>query len=178
VSRVYLRPDYDQVDKAKTKRLAIATQPPPEDSRQLGELWGLIARRYVNQKRNFLAKAHLVESAEKFERSRFCTDGLEGVLWLRPREVREQETKVQLGVVAQLLRCADGERIWEAEAKGTWPQNDETLRALTEQYVAELGPKVRPFAAGSFHLLKATLDRLPDPVLSDDDVSEKIELQE
>ena len=42
----------------------------------------------------------------------------------------------------------------------------------------ELGPEVEPYVAPSWRLLQATLDTLPRPVLTDEDVIEKIELGE
>ena len=59
VKNSFTRPDYEQVDKARVKRLAVVTQPHPDGKPALSELWSLIARQYVNQNRDFLVKSNL-----------------------------------------------------------------------------------------------------------------------
>ncbi|HSP79127.1 MAG TPA: MXAN_6521/LA_1396 family lipoprotein, partial [Myxococcaceae bacterium] len=113
-----IRPDYEAVDKHQVKRLAVLTQPLPEGQRSLGELWSLIARRYVNQNRNFIAKAHLAlpGQPEDLTFRALCAgvgleedvENLEGILWLVPNVERAGEG-VQAAVIARLLRCSDGE---------------------------------------------------------------------
>jgi probable lipoprotein (TIGR04455 family) len=178
VKSTRLRADYDAVDKHRVKRLVVLTQPLPAEDEQLGELWSLMARRYVNQKRNFLAKENLARDGEPvFQPKGLCQDGIEGVLWLRP-ELRQVGKGVEAQVRARLFRCGDFEEVWAADAGGSWDSADKHLQEVTAQYVAEFGPRVEPFVAPTFRLLKATLDTLPNPELGEDDISEKIELDE
>ena len=65
-----------------------------------------------------------------------------------------------------------------ASAGGSFPSADPKLAQVTEEYVTELSAEVRPYVAVAFNLLRPLLDTLPDPVLTDDDISEKIELGE
>ncbi len=171
----WVRPDYDRFDKRETLRLVVVTAPLPAGSAQVGALWSLLARRYTNQKRDFIAKRHL--AAESLPED-LCDDEVEGVLHLVPK-VRRAGGGVEASVKATLTRCRDGELVWKAEAAGSWPSEDPVLKQVTEDYVRELGEEVRPFVGPSFHLLKAVLDTLPRPELTDDeDVMEKIELEE
>jgi probable lipoprotein (TIGR04455 family) len=178
-----LRPDYATVDRHQVKRLAVLTQPLPEGQQQLGELWSLLARRYVNQNRDFIAKAHLALPGQPEDATfrALCALGdagnIEGLLWLAPT-VERAGKGVQAAVHARLLRCADGEEIWAAEAGGSWASDDARYRELTAQYAQELGPEVAPHVGPTFRLLKATLDTLPNPLLTEVDVEEKIELGE
>ncbi len=171
-----LRADYDAVDKLKTKRLVVVTQPLPDGQAKAGELFSLVARRYVNQKRNFLVKRQ-VSQAEPFQPAALCGDGAEGVLWLEPEVTRVGEG-VEAKVKARLLRCTDGQEVWAADAGGSFACADDRLKQVTTDYAAELGPEVALYVPVAFNLLRPTLDTLPDPVLTDDDVSEKIELGE
>jgi probable lipoprotein (TIGR04455 family) len=175
-----VRPDYETVDKHQVKRLAVVTQPLPDGKPEVGELWSLIGRRYVNQNRDFIAKANLAlaENVNGTALSGLCVDGIEGVLWLSPEQVKLTGQGVEAGVKSQLLRCSDGEEIWAAEAAGSWSSEDDRYRELTAQYTSELGPEVGPYVAPSFRLLSATLDTLPNPQLTDEDIEEKIELGE
>ncbi len=174
-----VRPDYETVDKTQVKRLAVVTQPLPEGKQEIGELWSLIARRYVNQNRDFIAKANLAIAGPPEDTSHkgLCVEGIEGILWLSP-DVKRSGKGVESAVKAQLLRCRDGQEVWAAEAAGSWPSEDERYKELTAQYTSELGDGVAPYVGPTFRLLSATLDTLPRPQLNDADVEEKIELGE
>ena len=171
----WVRPDYDRFDKRETLRLVVVTAPLPAGSAKVGELWSLLARRYTNQKRDFIAKRHL--AAESLPED-LCDGEVEGILHLAP-EVRPEGDGMEASVKATLKRCRDGELVWRAEAAGSWPSEDPVLKQVTEDYVQELGEEVRPYVGPSFHLLKAVLDTLPRPELAEEeDVMEKIELGE
>ncbi|QRK09771.1 MXAN_6521/LA_1396 family lipoprotein [Archangium violaceum] len=174
-----VRPDYEAVDKTQVKRLVVVTQPLPDGKKEVGELWSLIARRYVNQNRDFIAKANVAldGNPEDISFKGLCVEDLEGVLWLAP-DVKRTGKGVESSVKAQLLRCRDGQEVWAAEAAGSWPSEDERYKELSVQYTSELGPEVTPYVAPSFRLLSATLNTLPRPTLNEAEVEEKIELGE
>lgn len=175
MSRV--RDDYAAVDQQRTKRLVVVTSPSPNRDPLLGELWAVLARRYVNQNRDFIAKESRVEEG-RFEPRSACTDGIEGVLHLEPREATLKEKGAEVGVFAQLVRCPEGEEIWAAESGGSWGSDSDLFASQRAQYESELGQEIGPWVVPSFQLLKATLETLPNPVLDDEDVIEKIELGE
>jgi probable lipoprotein (TIGR04455 family) len=174
-----VRPDYETVDKTQVKRLVVVTQPLPDGKKEVGELWSLVARRYVNQNRDFIAKANVALDGNPEDTSfkGLCVENLEGVLWLSP-DVKRTGNGVEAAVKAQLLRCRDGQEVWAAEAAGSWPSEDDRYKELTAQYTSELGPEVSPYVGPTFRLLSATLDTLPRPQLNDEEVTEKIELGE
>ena len=173
------RPDYETVDKVQVKRLVVVTQPLPDGKQEVGELWSLIARRYVNQNRDFIARSNLAVTGTPEDTSfkGLCVENLEGVLWLSPQVTRSGKG-VEAAVKAQLLRCRDGQEVWAAEAAGSWPSEDDRYKEITAQYTSELGPEVTPYVAPTFRLLSITLDTLPRPQLNDAEVEEKIELGE
>jgi probable lipoprotein (TIGR04455 family) len=172
VKNVRLREDYDAVDKKETVRLAVVTAPLTEGGEQTGLLYSRIARRYANHHRDFLAKT---ETASIAVPANLCGEGIEGVLHLIPGLKRVGES-VTASVQAQLYRCRDQEEVWSARAGGTWPSADPTVTQVIAQYSEELGKEVEPYVAPVFHLLRALLEELPRPILSDTDVIEKIEL--
>lgn len=179
-----VREDYDAVDRQQTKRLLVSVAPAPANEEKVRELWRVLARRYVNQKRDFLVRERPeetlgAEATAGFDPLSLCaaSENLEGVLHLEPAVKREGDG-VEGSVLARLLRCRDGQEVWAALAEASFDSKDEDLAALTEQYVEELGAEVEPYVAPSFHLLKAALDTLPRPVLSEEDIDEKIELGE
>jgi probable lipoprotein (TIGR04455 family) len=179
VKNSFTRPDYEQVDKQRVKRLAVVTAPLPDGKQPVGELWSLIARQYVNQNRDFLVKSNvaLPERMDDAALKGLCVEGIEGVLLLVP-QVKLNQGGADVAVRARLMRCADGEDVWHAEAAGGWDSQDEKFHERTAQYVKELGPEVEPYVVPSYKLLQATLNALPNPQLNDQDIDEKIELGE
>jgi probable lipoprotein (TIGR04455 family) len=179
VKTSFTRPDYEQVDRERVKRLVVVTQPLPDGQQAVGELWSLIARQYVNQNRDFLVKSNLAlpEPATAASLRALCVDGLEGVLLLVP-QVKVDQDGADTAVRARLMRCSDSEDVWSAEASGRWDSRDEKFRERTAQYVQQLGPEVEPYVVPTYKLLQATLNTLPNPKLNDQDIDEKIELGE
>ena len=175
VQRSNVRPDYDAVDRTRIFRLVVLTAPLPGADPSVGTLWSLIARRYVNQHRDFIVRRHVVAQTVSTDA---CGEGDEGILRLLPA-VSRRGGEVTASVVATLWRCSDRQTIWEAEARGAWPEHDPNVRELTSRYVEELGEGVGPYVPTTFHLLRETLDTLPRPKLvRDEDVMDKIELGE
>jgi probable lipoprotein (TIGR04455 family) len=188
-----LEPDYAAVDRAHVKRLTVVTSvarsfpfPSKGPLDDVLGLWSLMARRYVNQKRDtFIAKRDLVghptehwEAFDVFSPKAVCAEDIEGVLWLDPK-FKRAANGVEAEVRAQLVRCGDGAVIWEAQGAGSWPSEDEHLKETTAQYVRKFGPEVGPYVAPTFHLLKAVLDTLPVPAeLTDEEKDEKISLDD
>jgi probable lipoprotein (TIGR04455 family) len=179
VKNSFTRPDYEQVDKGRVKRLAVVTQPLPAGQQPLGEMWSLIARQYVNQNRDFLVKSNLAlpEPPTPESLKAQCVEGIEGVLLLSP-QVSPTKGGADVAVRARLMRCVDGEDVWSAEAAGSWDSSDEKFRERAAQYVQQFGPEVEPYVVPTYKLLQATLDTLPKPQLNDQDIDEKIELGE
>lgn len=179
-----VREDYETEDRQRTKRLLVSVAPAPAGDEQVRELWRVIARRYVNQKRDFIVRERpeetlQAEAAANFSPLSLCpsSENLEGVLHLEP-DVKREGGGVEGSVMARLLRCRDGEEVWAARAEASFPSDDEDLKEVTTQYVDEFGEALGPYVAPSFRLLKAALDTLPRPELSESDVDEKIELGE
>ncbi len=166
--------DFERVDKHRIRRLVVVTQPLPEGKEKVGELFSLVARRYVNQKRDFLVKESLAADGD-FKLAERCVEGIEGVLWLLPR-VRTQSGGVEAELEAKLYRCPDGHEVWSAESGGSFPTSSEALADVTRLYAQELGEEVAWYVPAAFDLLRPTLDTLPNPVLTEADREEKIEL--
>lgn len=174
VKHVQTVPDWKTVDALRVKRLVVVTAPLPGGDEAVGKMWSRIARRHANQRRDFIAKEEKALPALESPTS-LCGEGLEGVLWLRPW-MEKRGSGVEAKVDASLVRCVDGQVSWRAEAAGSWPSEDADLAETVKGLVSDFGEGVAPWAAPSFRLLKATLDTLPNPVLEEKDVDEKIEL--
>lgn len=169
-----IRPDYDLVDRQQTKRLVVVVEPAPEGNAKVGDLWSVIARRYVNQKRQFIAKESRALSVPGgFDPKSQCGEGIEGVLWILPH-IEKRGEGFEEQAKGLLIRCTDGQEVWYAEAGGSWPSVDPHLKEVTANYVTEMGADVEPYVAPAMNILRPMLDTLPDPVLNEQDKDEKV----
>lgn len=171
-----LRDDWAQTDQKTVRRLAVLVQPLPDGNQKAGEAFARIARRYVNQKRDFLVKKEVVQ-AEPVLLSAVCggEDAIEGVLILRP-VFKPVGDGFEASLVGALARCSDGREAWAVEAGGSFPSKDSGLVEVTQVYVQEFGPEVERYVPPALNLLRPALDTLPQPVLTEADVEEKLTL--
>ncbi len=173
VKRSHVREDYEAEDRHKVKRLLVLVEPLPDGKQKVGEAWARLARRYVNQKRDFIVSADEARATSP-TLGELCTGNLEGVLWLKP-DVKAKGDGVEASVDASLLRCRDGQEVWSAWAGGSFKSNDPLLVEVAAVYGREFGDEVTPYIAPAMNLLRPTLDTLPQPELTDADKDEKIE---
>ena len=169
----YLRSDYPKVDRFKVKRLKVTVAPLPGQRKDLGKLWVEITSTHISQKKNFLLKQTTSLKAAGTLRDH-CQKGIEGWLHFQPQVAQKGES-VEASVVATLVRCRDGKKVWSTKAKGTWASKDDHLKVLTKSYVEKLGKPVEPFVAPSCRLLFVVVENLPNPKLSEEDLLEKIQ---
>ncbi len=176
VKSARIRDDWAQEDQKTVKRLAVVVQPLPNGNQKAGEAFARIARRYVNQKRDFLVKKEVVQ-AQAPKLAELCggEEVIEGVLFLKPSlEVMAGGFEAELD--GALARCSDGREAWTGKAAGSFPSKDKGLVEVTAIYVQELGPEVEPYVAPALNLLRPLLDTLPQPVLNETDLDEKLTL--
>lgn len=171
-----VRDDWPQEDQKTVRRLAVVVQPLPDGQAKAGELFARIARRYVNQKRDFLVKKELSQ-AEPVKLADVCggEDAIEGVLFLRPVLVQKGDG-FEASLTGALARCKDGREAWTVDAGSSFSIKDAGLVEVTGVYVRELGPEVEKYVPTALNLLRPALDTLPQPVLTEDDVTEKLSL--
>lgn len=171
-----LRPDWPQEDQRRVRRLAVVVEPLLGHSAKVGELMARVARRYVNLKRDFLVKREIVAQTP-VQPSELCggDDAIEGVLLLQVTLTR-QKAGFEAQLHGALLRCGDARQAWSVTAGGSFASKDERLTEVTQVYVREVGPEVEPYVALTLNLLRPALDTLPQPVLTEDDVNEKLSL--
>ena len=171
-----LRPDWPQEDQRTVKRLAVVVEPLPDGNPKAAEMIARVARRYVNLKRDFLVKREVfADKAASLAQVCGGDDAIEGALILHITMLKRGEG-YESELTGSLQRCSDGREAWSAKAGGSFPSKDERLTEVTQVYVRELGPEVEPYVAPAMNLLRPALDTLPQPVLTEDDVNEKLSL--
>ncbi len=176
VKQAHVRDDWETAHRDQVKRLFILVQPLPDGKGAVGEMWAAIAARHVDLKREFIIKElkALPEDSQD-PLAAACGGGdVEAVLHLRPQVVRSG-SGAEASLDATLRRCADGLELWRASSAGAWGMKDKKLTETIAGYTREFGPEVEPYVVASWHLLRSTLDTLPEPLLSEEDQLEKIE---
>ena len=103
-------------DAPRVKRLAVVVQSLPDGKEKAGEAWARVARRYVNQKRDFLVKKEIAQPGA-LDLTTVCggEDAIEGVLLLNPTLVAKGDG-FEVDVTGALQRCGDGREAWKGQA--------------------------------------------------------------
>lgn len=167
----WVREDYAAQDQSQVKHLALQVRGLPAEQQRL---WYLMARRYINQHRNFILRP--AELAHEATLGVACA-GQEGVLGLDVAQALKG-SDVALQVQGRIQRCRDGQEVWTGSVQGAWSSDEATVAELKAHYVKELGEAIAPFVAPAFLAIKALVATLPQPVITGDDEMEKIELGE
>ncbi|MGV3621847.1 MAG: MXAN_6521/LA_1396 family lipoprotein [Archangium sp.] len=176
VKSARIRDDWSQGDDKTVKRLAVVVSPLPDGKESVGKAWAAVARRYVNQKRDFLVKKEVAAHPSP-ELKDVCggEDNIEGVLWLKPA-LTAKGSGFEVEVLGALSRCSDGREAWSGTAAGSFASKDPLLVEVTNIYVQEFGAEVTPYVPPALNVLRPLLDTLPQPVLTEEDKDEKITL--
>lgn len=167
----WVRDDYAAQDQGQVKHLSLQVRGVPADQQRM---WYLMARRYINQHRNFILRP--AELAHDATLGVACA-GQEGALGLEVAQSVDG-SDVALKVQGRIQRCRDGQDVWKGDVKGEWSSDDPTVAELKSHYIKELGEAIGPFVAPAFLAIKALVATLPQPVLTGDEEMEKIELGE
>ena len=171
VHAVYQQPGYDGHHNDAIKRIAVVGWASPAYP-NLNEVLSRVTTDLIKLRKNYL-----VHSSGATPRSwtEMCAK-LDGVLMVRALNVQAADGSINLTLAAELFRCTDGALAWRAEGEKRNRSRDEDLTNLTGSYHADLGAAADTYAAPAFALIQQLIESLPDPVLNDEDVTEKIEL--
>jgi probable lipoprotein (TIGR04455 family) len=172
VRNVYEQPGYSHDGDTSIKRIGVTAWAPAEN-KGLSDTLAAVATDLVKLRKNYL-----VYDTQPTTRSfaEMCKDKIEGVLVARTLGVKKEGGDVNLNVALELYRCKDGALVWRADGAEAVDSKDSDLEKLTSNYSSSVGEPAKTYAAPAFSLLQQLVAELPDPVLTDADISEKIEL--
>jgi probable lipoprotein (TIGR04455 family) len=187
----YLAKGYGTLDTKMVKRIAIAGWTP----KNMPEVDELLVE--VSSDRLALKTNYMIYRGQKVKRSwsELCevkapapsqdeedddeeidpeTLDVEGVLLVRLLDA-ENVDKVYLHLSAELYDCGSGAVVWRARGEDRLASDNEDLAALTKGYLGNVGASVKPFVVPVFLVLRDLFNAIPNPVLNESDVLEKIE---
>ena len=173
VHQVYQQPSYDVHGPAPIKRIAVAGWA-PQDANGLGDVVSQVATDLIKLRKNYLVRN---TQALKQSWSELCGgEKIEGVFLVRVMDSAPGGGQVFMRLQAELYRCQDGALLWQAEADGKENSSNADLASLIGNYQKSAGPAATVYAAPAFVLLQQIIKLLPDPVLNESDIDEKIEI--
>ncbi len=182
VRYIYLKPDYERNEKDRVKRIVVLLRPgrqmrPPGAQAVIP----VVAREYVSVQRDYILFPEKSVKGAAPEVKAVCAanEKLNGVLFLNILEVAEQSGRVELEVGATLEDCREPHGVvWKGIARNRYDSADPDLKTVIESYGNRLGKDVLPYAAPAYLLVRALLEELPNPRLTEDEKLEKIEVME
>lgn len=150
----------------------------PENNSGLGPLVARIAMDIIKLRKNYLVHGNKAMKGNTMDKDRFAgCGGIDGVLVFTVTHVSLREGKADLVITGELYRCSSRELVWRAEGKAVRPSMDPNLVELTKVYETSYGSEAAQYAAPAFGIIQDIVETLPDPVLSDEEVLKKIEME-
>ena len=171
LGHTYVAPGYSSTSADAVKRITVAAWA-PESQAGAASVIARIAADFVKLRKNYIVP----ESAALKGWEEGCKENRDGVLSVRVLKSEVEKEDVALTVAVELFRCRDGALLWRAEGKGDGKSNDENLKEMVASYARDVDPAATQFAAPAFVVLQDVLNAMPDVVLNDAEVEEKIEL--
>jgi probable lipoprotein (TIGR04455 family) len=171
VKHTYVSAGYNPASSQAVKKIAVATWAWPEQSGYAGVL-AAVVRDVVKLRSNYLLYS-AAPAVHVFTEA--CSSSVQGVLWVRAQEVLPGPQHTQVKLFLELYACDTGALLWRTQASREVSVHQPHLKNMVQQYVDECGPQASQVAAAFFVLIQEAVRVLPNPVLSDEDMMEKIE---
>jgi probable lipoprotein (TIGR04455 family) len=180
--QVYDMRGYSLLGPDTVKHVAVLAWAPPT-APKLAELLAREAGDVVKLRRDYLVHKVGVMERSWTEACRLPEGegtpalDLQGIIAIRLLDVTEDAGAVDMRLAMELYRCKDGALVWRADATAKVASADADLKELVRTYVQSIGDVAQKYASPTFVLIKALVEVLPNPVLTDDEVGQKIELE-
>jgi probable lipoprotein (TIGR04455 family) len=154
------------------KRIVIISQASPQNK----ELTGLVSamtRDVIKTNRNYLVYGILSTGRNVAE----ACKSRDGVLEMRVDRADAVGERVDLEITGELRRCSDNSVVWRATARSSGKSRNRSLENLIRSYVEEHGSQAEVYAAPAFNIIEDIVEAMPNPVLTEDELLEKIDLE-
>jgi probable lipoprotein (TIGR04455 family) len=154
------------------KRIVIISQASPQNK----ELTGLVSamiRDVIKTNRNYLVYGILSTGRNVAE----ACKSRDGVLEMRVDRADAVGERVDLEITGELRRCSDSSVVWRATARSSGKSRNRSLENLIRSYVEEHGKQAEVYAAPAFNIIEDIVEAMPNPVLTEDELLEKIDLE-
>jgi probable lipoprotein (TIGR04455 family) len=154
------------------KRIVIVSKPSPGNG-DLAGLIGAITRDVIKTNRNYLVYG-IVSTDQDAEEACHIRDGLLNMSLERADAAGEH---IDLQITGELRRCSDKAVVWSATARASARSRNRSLKNLIQDYVEQYGREAEIYAAPAFNVIEDLIEAMPNPALTEDEMMEKIELE-
>jgi len=172
VRRQYILKDYTRNPGQMVKRIVIISKPSPQE-KDLAGLVSAMTRDLLKTNRNYLVYGTLSTEREVAEACK-TRDGVLKMWVDRADAVGEH---IDLEITGELRRCSDNAVVWSATARNSGKSRNRSLKNLVQSYVQEYGNQAEVYAAPAFNIIEDLVETMPNPELTEDELMEKIDLE-
>ena len=172
VRRQFLVEGYKKNPGQMIKRIVIISEPSPQNE-DLAGLISAMTRDLIKTNRNYLVYGTLSTEREVAE----ACKTRDGVLKMWVRRADAVGEHIDLEITGELRRCFDHSVVWSATARASGKSRNRSLKNLVQNYVEEYGHQAEVYAAPAFNVIEDIVEAMPNPELTEDELIEKIDLE-
>jgi probable lipoprotein (TIGR04455 family) len=172
VRRQFILKDYTKNPGQMVKRIVIISEPSPQN-KNLAGLIRAMTRDLIKTNRNYLVYGTLSTDREVAE----ACKTRDGVLKMRVGRADAVGEHIDLEITGELRRCSDNSAVWSATARNSGKSRNRSLKNLVQSYVEEYGNQAEVYAAPAFNIIEDLVETMPNPELTEDELMEKIDLE-
>jgi probable lipoprotein (TIGR04455 family) len=154
------------------KRIVIISDVSPQN-RELSGLLNAMTRDVIKTNRNYLVYGLLTTERDVAE----ACKTRDGVMRMRVDKAEVAGERVELEMTGELRRCSDHSLVWSASARSSGKSRNPSLENLVRSYIEEHGEQAVVFAAPAFNVIEDIVETMPNPVLTEEELIEKVELE-
>jgi len=154
------------------KRIVIISEVSPQN-KDLAGLISAMTRDLIKTNRNYLVYGTLSTEREVTE----ACQTRDGVLKMWVARADAEGERIHLEITGELRRCSDNSAVWSATASASGKSRNRSLKNLVQNYVEEYGKQAEVYAAPAFNVIEDIVEAMPNPELKEDELMEKIDLE-
>jgi probable lipoprotein (TIGR04455 family) len=172
VRRRFIAEGYTKNPGQMIKRIVIISEISPQ-KKELTRLVSAMTRDVIKTNRNYLVYGILSTEHDVAE----ACKTRDGVLKMRVDKADAKGERVDLKITGELRRCSDSSVVWSATARASGKSRNRSLENLVRSYVEEHGKQAEIYAAPAFNVVEHIVETMPNPLLTEDELIEKIDLE-
>ena len=154
------------------KRIVIISELSPQN-KDLAGLISAMTRDLIKTNRNYLVYGTLSTEREVTE----ACKTRDGVLKMWVDRADAAGERIHLEITGKLRRCSDNSVVWSAAARASGKSRNRSLKNLVQNYVEDYGKQAEVYAAPAFNVVEDIVEAMPNPELTEDELMEKIDLE-
>lgn len=180
VDHVFLKSGYHENEQKTLKRIVLATNPGSFTKNDVSGLLIVVARDFLSVQKNYIIYSPNKNFKKNSSWREHCkvNKKLNGVLVHSIQLLGHVDSNTSLGVQATLYDCHSGEIVWQAYAQDKYKSIDPGLKNVIASYSNRVSPNFKFMAGPAYLLIRDLFESLPEPVLTEKEKDEKIDLME